>query len=231
MDVSTARMLVIESVTIAKARIIPQPGAGKNRKQRTKQVSRMQTPQCGGLILAGGAGRRSGGRDKGLLDWQGRPLVAWVSERLRHQTCHLQISCNRNLAAYAGYADRVFSDRLSCFQGPLAGLDALPSDPAEEFLLVVPCDTPDLPLDLAARLQRALAAQPDSCDLAYATARGQHHYLHTLLRRRCLASLPGYLAGGGRSVRGWHAQLRCVSVEFADAGSAFDNHNEILTQA
>lgn len=191
----------------------------------------MQKPQCGGLILAGGAGLRTGGHDKGLLDWKGRPLVAWVSERLRHQTCHLHISCNRNLASYAAHADSVFSDRLSGFQGPLAGLDALPADPTAEFLLVVPCDTPDLPLDLTARLHQALAAQPDSCDLAYATANGQHHYLHSLLRRRCLASLPEYLAAGGRSVRGWHAQLHCISVEFADAGSAFDNHNEILTQA
>lgn len=194
-------------------------------------MSRMQTPQCRGLILAGGAGRRSGGRDKGLLKWNGRPLVAWVSERLRYQTCHLQISCNRNLARYAAYADRVFSDRLSGFQGPLAGLDALPAAPADEFLLVTPCDTPNLPLDLAARLYQALLSQPESCDLAYATAHGQHHYLHALLRRRCLASLPDYLAGGGRSVRGWQAQLHCISVEFADAGSAFDNHNEILTQA
>jgi molybdenum cofactor guanylyltransferase len=191
----------------------------------------MQTPaQFAGLILAGGAGRRTGGQDKGLLDWQGRPLVAWVSERLRPQTRHLQISCNRNLDAYAGYADRVFSDRLGGFQGPLAGLEALPRDPGPEFLLVVPCDTPRLPLDLAARLHRALASQPDSCDLAYVTVGGQHHYLHTLLRWRCLASLPGYLSGGGRSVRGWHARLRCIAVEFEDAGDAFDNFNELPAQ-
>lgn len=182
------------------------------------------------MILAGGAGRRAGGRDKGLVDYEGRPLIAWASERMRPQTSRLRISCNRNLAAYAAYADGVFSDRWSGFQGPLAGLEALPADSTQEFLLVVPCDTPAFPLDLGTRLYQALTGQRELYDLAYATAGGQHHYLHTLLRRSCLRSLPDYLAGGGRSVRGWHAQLRCLRVEFADVPGAFDNYNDITTQ-
>ncbi len=183
-----------------------------------------------GLILAGGAGRRAGGYDKGLLDREGRPLIAWVSERLRPQTARLQISCNRNLEAYAEYADAVFSDRLSGFQGPLAGLEALPADSDYEFLLLAPCDTPRLPLDLGKQLYQALHSQPQSCDLAYAFSNGQHHYLHALLRRRCLTSLPDYLGDGGRSVRGWYQQLDCISVEFAAAFGAFDNHNELPQQ-
>jgi len=182
------------------------------------------------LILAGGAGRRAGGRDKGLLDWEGRSLIAWASERMRPQTARLQISCNRNLAAYAPYADAVFSDRRPGFQGPLAGLEALPGDLTREFLLLVPCDTPRLPLDLGAQLYQALTSNPALYDLAYATTGGLHHYLHALLRRRCLSSLPAYLAGGGRSVRGWYQMLRCVSVEFAGARAAFDNHNDMPQQ-
>ncbi len=38
-----------------------------------------------GLILAGGAGQRLGGRDKGLYPLLGRPLVTHVSERLAPQ--------------------------------------------------------------------------------------------------------------------------------------------------
>ncbi len=185
----------------------------------------MGTPITG-LILAGGAGRRTGGRDKGLLELEGRPLVAWVSERLRPQTCSLLISCNRNLEAYARFADRVFTDQLQGYQGPLAGLAALPRGEANEFLLVVPCDTPHLPADLAPRLYRAMLAQPEHCDLVYACAGGRQHYLHTLLRRRCLDSLPDYLARGGRSVRGWHTGLNCTGVEFTHAGNAFDNYND-----
>ncbi|HEN8709542.1 TPA: NTP transferase domain-containing protein, partial [Pseudomonas putida] len=35
-------------------------------------------PPCSILILAGGRGQRMGGRDKGLVDWQGEPLIAHV---------------------------------------------------------------------------------------------------------------------------------------------------------
>lgn len=156
--------------------------------------------------------------------------MAWASERMRQQTSQLLISCNRNLNAYAAYADAVFSDRWSGFQGPLAGLEALPGTLTQEFLLLVPCDTPRLPLDLGAQLYQALTSKPALYDLAYATAGGRHHYLHALLRRRCLNSLPAYLDAGGRSVRDWYETLRCVSVEFAGARAAFANHNDMPAQ-
>jgi molybdenum cofactor guanylyltransferase len=35
------------------------------------------------LILAGGRGQRMGGRDKGLVEWQGQPLVAQVQAAVR----------------------------------------------------------------------------------------------------------------------------------------------------
>ena len=34
------------------------------------------------VILAGGQGRRMGGRDKGLIEFDGRPLVAVLIEQL-----------------------------------------------------------------------------------------------------------------------------------------------------
>ncbi|MCG2582034.1 MAG: NTP transferase domain-containing protein, partial [Marinobacter sp.] len=35
-------------------------------------------PHIAGLLLAGGEGRRLGGRDKGMVPWNGRPMAAWV---------------------------------------------------------------------------------------------------------------------------------------------------------
>ncbi|HCN68163.1 MAG TPA: molybdenum cofactor guanylyltransferase MobA, partial [Candidatus Accumulibacter sp.] len=54
-----------------------------------------------GVILAGGLGRRMGGVDKGLQELHGRPLVAWVIERLAPQVDELLINANRNAQRYA----------------------------------------------------------------------------------------------------------------------------------
>ena len=39
------------------------------------------------VILAGGQGRRMGGQDKGLIEFDGKPLVAILVERLSQQGC------------------------------------------------------------------------------------------------------------------------------------------------
>ena len=76
-----------------------------------------------GLILAGGAGRRVDGRDKGLIPWRGKPLIAHVCDRLKPQIGELLVSCNRNHLSYKAYSDVVITDSRQDFQGPLAGLD------------------------------------------------------------------------------------------------------------
>ncbi|MFP4247456.1 MAG: molybdenum cofactor guanylyltransferase [Halochromatium sp.] len=67
--------------------------------------------QVVGLILAGGAGRRMGGVDKGLVELAGRPLAQWVAEALRPQVAQLLISANRHREDYARLGCPVLSDR------------------------------------------------------------------------------------------------------------------------
>ena len=74
------------------------------------------------VILAGGLGRRMGGADKGLVDYQGRPLIEWALAALRPQVDQLVISANRNLDTYAVYGHRVVPDTLPDYPGPLAGV-------------------------------------------------------------------------------------------------------------
>ena len=65
-----------------------------------------------GLVLAGGMGRRVGGRDKGLLNYGGSTLVDHVIDRLSPQVARLVISANRNLNRYASFGHPVVSDDL-----------------------------------------------------------------------------------------------------------------------
>lgn len=83
-----------------------------------------------------------GGRDKGLVEWAGRPLIAHLHEVVRPFTDDLIVSCNRNPGRYARYADRLVQDAEADFPGPLAGIRAGLRQARHAWLLVLPCDAP-----------------------------------------------------------------------------------------
>jgi len=114
--------------------------------------------QVTGLVLAGGRGSRMGGVDKGLQMLRGRPLVAHALERLRPQVDTLAINANRHPEAYAAFGVPVWADALADYPGPLGGMLAGLVACHTEWLVTVPCDTPDFPTDLVARLLAAARA-------------------------------------------------------------------------
>lgn len=183
------------------------------------------TPGITGLVLAGGAGRRVGGHDKGTLAWRGAPLAEHVCRRLRPQVDELWISCNRNTDFYARLADRVFKDDLPGFEGPLAGIATAAPKLATPLLLVCACDTPLIPVDLVARISEPMLNPALQLCVAFDGEREQ--YLAAIVRRDALSTLSDYLARGERSVRGWYATLRRERVDFSDQPGCFDNINRI----
>lgn len=181
-----------------------------------------------GLILAGGAGRRVGGRDKGLILWRKKPLVAHVIQRIAPQVGPMLLSCNRNSENYATFGLPLVSDSRGEFQGPLAGIESACDSTESEFVLIAPCDTPALPNDLAMRLLQPLRSPGgEKLDVSYAHDGERAQYLCAMLRKPVLASIRNYLDSGGRSVRGWYGELRSASVDFADQPAAFENFNEL----
>lgn len=177
-----------------------------------------------GLLLAGGAGRRAGGADKGLLPFGTTTLAGAAAGRLRPQVDRLLVACNRHAGAYAALADGIVRDRRPPYQGPLAGVEAaLPALPEGWLLALAPCDVPCPPADLVAELRGGLPA--DEHAVAWARADGRDHYLCALLTRTAALTVTAYLDSGERSVRGWYATLtgRAVTVEGPDC--AFANFN------
>ena len=118
-------------------------------------------PPCSLLILAGGRGQRMGGRDKGLLEWRGEPLVGHIHHTVRPLSDDLVISCNRNQQAYTAYADQLVGDAEADFPGPLAGVIAGLKVARHEWVVLLACDAPLVDQALIDDL-RQLAVTSDS---------------------------------------------------------------------
>lgn len=178
------------------------------------------------VILAGGKGSRMQGQDKGLVDYQGKPLIVHVLQCLQQQQMPVQqirINANRHLAQYAGYGYPVIQDQMADFQGPLAGMQAGLSACQSELCLFVPCDTPFLPADLSLRMWQALQTAPAQTKIDIAIARSQQvHPVICLMRVSLLASLQQALAQGQRKVLQWQQQQAHCMVDFAVDGAQQD---------
>lgn len=118
--------------------------------------------QISALLLAGGQGSRLGGRDKGLMPWQGKPVAAGLAQVARQVADELLISCNRNQAGYREWADRLVGDAEPGYPGPLAGILAGLQACNGSHLLVLPCDMPQLDAELLRRLCDQALVRPDS---------------------------------------------------------------------
>ena len=182
-----------------------------------------EKPAVTGVVLAGGMGRRMGGVDKGLQALRGRPLAAWVVDRLRPQVDRLLINANQNIDRYAAFGCTVVPDEIPDFAGPLAGLHAALAAARTPLVATAPCDSPFLPDDLVSRLLAALTAT--RADLAVARTFDQPHPVFCLCRRDVLPHLTEFLANGGRKIDRWYATLKVVEVAFDDEADAFENIN------
>jgi molybdenum cofactor guanylyltransferase len=177
-----------------------------------------------GLVLAGGRGSRMGGVDKGLQNHRGLPLALHALLRLQPQVGHAMINANRNLAAYDSMGVPVWPDPLADYPGPLAGLLAGLEHCTTPYLVTVPCDTPDFPLDLVERLAAAAEEQHAEIAMAATVENGarQVQPVFCLLRSTLLESLVAYLHAGERKIDRWTARHRCAEVVFDDAAAFFN---------
>ncbi len=176
-----------------------------------------------GCVLAGGRGSRFGGADKGLLDFDGRPLVVHVIARLAPQVDEVLISANRNAPAYAELGRRIVSDTLGDFAGPLAGMAAALRVTAAPLLMVAPCDSPFLPENLVSCLHAALVEA--GAKLATVRTGSWLQPTFALLDRELLPDLEIYLRSGGRKIDAWYARHACAEVDFGADCAAFTNIN------
>jgi len=175
------------------------------------------------VILAGGQGRRMGGKDKGLIDFADKPLIQSVIEKIRPQVEHVIINANRNVSEYEAFGYPVISDTMNNFQGPLAGFLAAMEAATTEYIVCVPCDGPMLSDRLVMRLANQLLEKHAEIAVAHDGDRLQPVY--ALISTHLKDSLERYLQSGERKIDRWYADHKMTMVDFSDSPDTFLNIN------
>lgn len=179
------------------------------------------------LLLAGGAGQRLGGIDKGLALWNGRPMAHWVADTLSKVADRMLISANRSLDRYEELSPGgvISDDPPYQQQGPLSGLLAgmrAAQASGARAVLVCPCDTPEISEDLCRSLAKAWRKEPErpvvvSCE-------GRVHPLHGIYPVALADVVEALLAQGERRVMKFADQVGARHVETHNA-RAMKNRN------
>jgi molybdenum cofactor guanylyltransferase len=208
--------------------------AASARKRYDDQGRQMiiYTHEITGLILAGGRGTRMGGIDKGLQTHLGVPLALRALERLRSQVGALMLNANRNLAEYQAMGVPVWPDELADYPGPLAGMLAGLEHCSTPYLVTVPCDSPNFPMDLVARLSEGLASIDGDMATAYTHEDGalRAQPVFCLMRTSLRDSLKAFISSGERKTGLFATKHRSAKIQFDDS-AAFANANTLAELA
>jgi molybdopterin-guanine dinucleotide biosynthesis protein A len=176
-----------------------------------------------GVILAGGRAQRMNNRDKGLVDFKGRPMISYAIAALAPVVGCILINANRNIDQYRQFGWPVISDQTDSFDGPLAGILAAMKHADADVLVVIPCDSPLIKTE---HLQKLLSTRAETnADVAVAFDGVRLHPVFLAIKTGLQASLQEYLASGQRKVAGWLEQQSLVKVDFSGEPEIFCNVN------
>lgn len=181
-----------------------------------------------GLVLAGGRATRMGGVNKGLVPFEGEPMAGRVIRTLSGQVSRVWVSANRDVDAFVELgAQKVLSDVLEGYPGPLAALDSLneclktESLPDVEWVLTVPCDVPLVPEVLL----ETFAKDFDGKTAYTIEAGGYDQNAISLVHVSRLSTVRPFLAGGDRKLGFWFQMQGRKRVSWDGFEKAFANVN------
>lgn len=196
------------------------------RASATVELDKATREAIVGVLLAGGQSRRmfaeaGGGGDKGLLEIDGKPMIAHVRDRLAPQVGALLINANGDASRFAPFALPVAADTFDGFVGPLAGVLAgmrwaQCHVPGARHIVTVSTDAPFLPRDLVARLLAGLLGSVNGERIALARSGGHLHPVIGLWPIDLADDLEAALTEGVRKVLAWTDRHGTLAVDFAD---------------
>jgi len=183
------------------------------------------------LILAGGRGQRMKGEDKGLIPWQGKPMIEHIIQHLDAPLEKIIISANRNIKTYENYSQNVICDApdnttenpQAGFLGPLAGILSAMHTCTTPYLLCVPCDSPHPPENLLNNLWQCLQLENKKSAVCHDGERLQP--LFCLLSCQHKQLLTEFLQQGRRKVQDFFNLVDPAICDFSAQKNHFNNFN------
>jgi len=159
-----------------------------------------------GAILAGGASRRMG-QDKAFLEWEGRPLIGGIVERLRPVVDEVIVVAD-DTARYASFGDRRVADVYRGV-GTLGGIHAGLKAASHDLALIVGCDMPFLKREVLDWF--VAAADGDgggAADLVILKHAAGVEPLHAVYRKSCLPAIEATIRSGERCAYAFYDRIR-----------------------
>ncbi len=181
----------------------------------------LQPKQTSWVILAGGQARRMGGKDKGFVLFQDKPLIEHALDTLTPQTDQIAINANRSIEQYSSYGV-TFSDQFSDYPGPLAGMHSGLINMNSDWVGFIPCDSPNLPDNLVSLLCDAVK---EDTDIVVAHDGEYMQPVVTLMHKRIIPKIDAFLARGDRKIILLYKECNTVFADFSAYPNAFINLN------
>lgn len=169
-----------------------------------------------------------GGREKGLVEFRGQPLVRHAVLRLLPQVSAIAVSANRHLEIYRKVTATVITDVRQGACGPLAGIEAALAHSHHPWIATVPCDVPMAPTDwVGAAYQTAIRSGSRAAFIQLQEATGvRDQPSFCVVHRSHAAHLTRYLNEGHRAWKRWLEAIDAQRVVRTDAQS-FTNVNTL----
>lgn len=184
-----------------------------------------------GAVLTGGASRRMG-RDKALVDVEGRALAARVADVIRAAGIHDVVAIGGDVAALTDVGFVVVPDDHPGV-GPLGGIaTALRHvDGSASAVLVVACDLPRLDVETVSRIVRSWSetSKRGDADVVAASTGRLEPLCAVWSVDRCRGVTDRAIARGERSVHRVLDELTCRTVDVSPAALHNANRPDDLT--
>ena len=162
-------------------------------------------PELGLIILAGGKSSRMG-QDKGLMDYEGKPMILHVINALQKISKNIVIIANNE--EYAQFGFPTYND-IYKETGPIGGIFTALTHSDFDQNLIISCDSPNISHELLSHIINESVGY----DITIPVNNGKSHQLIALYSKNCLPVLKSQIEGKNYKLRDCFSYLNVNLVD------------------